>query len=277
MRDLLSIYIPTYNRPKDMDRLLCSIITGNGRFIDGIPIYISSNNPEEKETFRIVSKWKEVYPYISYFYNNTNIGIDANHDKIYEYCRNSQYALEIADDDLLLEGALEDIIDLCKEDFLFALCNAYPYFFRGGIDCSQKIYDCDEKLCLKADEMVSAMTGRVIGKGMCPLLPFYGGIIVNVQYMNQYSTSGERNVFRGTFHQYIGALWNELLKNKNLHAIVTEKPLVAIGYDVEKKTWLDELEDTFTVKVPMFYEKLLLDDKRRKEILQLYQKRMLGK
>ena len=123
--------------------------------------------------------------------------------------------------------------------------------------------------------MLFAMMVQVIPSGMCPLLPFYGGNIVNVQYMNRHTTPMDRRTFEGTFHQYIGCLWNELLKNEKLYAVITEKPLVAIGYDVKKKTWIDEFHSVFVSKVPSFYNKLCLDEATRKEIIELYQNNVL--
>lgn len=133
MKHLLSLFIPTFKRPVAIDNLLYSIIEDNSKHLGSIPIYISSNSPEDKDTLERVYKWKEKYPYISYFVNERNIGLDANHDKIYEYCQNSKYALAIADDDLLLPDALREIIMLCKNDFLFALGNCVSYNKIGGV------------------------------------------------------------------------------------------------------------------------------------------------
>lgn len=276
MNDLLSIFIPTYNRAADIDNLLHSIIVENYRFLENIPIYISSNNCEDGNTLEKVQKWKEKYPYIYYFSNEKNIGIDANHDKIYEYCKRSKYTLAMADDDLLLPDALGEIINLCEREFLFAICNAVPYR-EWGVEYKQKVYQCEDRMFLKARDMLLAMMYQVIPDGMCPLLPFYGGNIVNVQYMIRHTTSVERRIFEGTYHQYIGSLWNELFKNEKLYAVITEDPLVAIGYDVKKKTWIDEFHSVFVSKVPSFYNKLYLDEKTRREIINLYQNTVLKK
>ena len=53
MNDLLSIFIPTYNRKDDLNRLLNSIILENGADLNNIHIYISSNSPEDYETMRM--------------------------------------------------------------------------------------------------------------------------------------------------------------------------------------------------------------------------------
>ena len=71
-------------------------------------------------------------------------------------------------------------------------------------------------------------------------MPTYGGNIINVEYMNEHTTSSGRGLFAGTYHQYIGCLWNELLRNENLCAAITGMPLIANGNDVEEKTWLNE-------------------------------------
>ena len=273
MNDVLSIFIPTYNRKDDLNRLLNSIILENGADLNNIHIYISSNSPEDYETMRMVLQWKEIYPHISYHTNKKNIGIDANHDKIYDYCTHSKYALAIADDDLLLQGAIKEVMGLCNENFLFALCNAV--YYTGGVKHTDKIYNCEQKICLKYKKLLQAMIYQIMPNGMCPLLPFYGGIIVNTQFMNERTTRVERQVFEGTFHQYIGCLWNALSRNEEMCGLISEKIVIAIGHDIKKKSWLSDYQDTFIIKVPSFYKKLELDEKTRKEILDLYNKNIL--
>lgn len=138
----------------------------------------------------------------------------------------------------------------------------------GGYIEWTKLYRTDDALCLKAKDMLLAMLSPIIPKEeLFPLLPFYGGIIVNVEYMNEHTTSSGRGIFDGTLHQYIGCLWNELLRNENLCAVITETPLVALGYDVEEKTYIDEVTRT-GIDPASFYNKLCLKDEIKKEIIE---------
>lgn len=270
--NLLSIFIPTYNRPTAISNLLHSIIEDNSKYLGNISIYISSNSPQDSDTLEIVYKWKEKYPYISYFVNERNIGIDANHDKVYKYCQNSKYALTLGDDDLLLPDALREIISLCKNDFLFASCNAVRYkksAYGGHIERT-KMYCNDDTLYLKAKDMLRALLYQIRPMDVLPLLPPYGGNIINIEYMNEHTTSSGREIFEGTYHQYIGCLWNELLQNENLYAVITGMPLFAFGYDVEEKTWLNEKQNIIDLKIPNFYKRLCLGDEIKEEVLEYY-------
>ena len=121
----LTIFIPTYRRCKELKRLLDSIYVGNKAYSKDVDIVISSNAASDKDTITMIRKYQKKYNNIYFYINECNIGIDANHDKIYEYCK-TNYALCIADDDYFKNNILEEIINQCHNDFTFGFINALP-------------------------------------------------------------------------------------------------------------------------------------------------------
>lgn len=70
---ILSICIPTYNRPKRIEKILDHIISSK---IMEIEILISDDNPWNDKTQVLLEKYKD--PRIKYFRNKKNLGYDAN-------------------------------------------------------------------------------------------------------------------------------------------------------------------------------------------------------
>ena len=78
----LSIVIPTYNRADFLDYSLEIHIPMLKEY--GIEIAIFDNASTDN-TEKVVSKWMEEYPYLSYHRSETNIGPDANFERALKY------------------------------------------------------------------------------------------------------------------------------------------------------------------------------------------------
>jgi len=114
---LLSVCVPTYNRPKRIAELLGNlvpIIERNG-LLSSVEICISDNSPE-KATRDVVSAAKaKTRARIVYHQNGENIGFDRNVLKAFSLAR-AQYAHLISDEDVYDGRAFLDILARLRHD-----------------------------------------------------------------------------------------------------------------------------------------------------------------
>ena len=66
-KPLISICIPTINRPKQLTVLLDRLIGQIGDMTDMVEIVISNNNKDGSDTDVAVAPYTEKYPFIHYF------------------------------------------------------------------------------------------------------------------------------------------------------------------------------------------------------------------
>ena len=270
--DLLSIFIPTYKRADMLNRLLNSICVGNKGVLDCfegvIKIHISNNCAEDLATKQVVENWQKVNKNIFYHENARNIGIDANHDKMYSYC-DSKYCIMIADDDIFMPNKLGTVIEWCKRgEFIFGVCNGYWYMDDKIF--GPQIYNCSEPLICTCYELLTKFIYDVIPGKVVPLLPFYGGLCANIEYVRNIFDEKQRNIFAGTMHQYIGVLWNAMLYDNRNVGWVSDDPIVIIN--TMGKTWNAEAEELIRNKIPKFYSLLAVPDTLKKLLIEHYEK-----
>jgi glycosyltransferase involved in cell wall biosynthesis len=115
----LSICIPTYNRSKFLDTLLCSLsaqiaVSGRG---DDVEILVSDNDSKD-DTAVVAAKYQNI---IRYWKNFENIGPDANFLKLFAEA-SGQFIWLPGDDDTVRDDTLRYVlrmIDLHDFDYLY--------------------------------------------------------------------------------------------------------------------------------------------------------------
>lgn len=109
---LLSICIPTYNRPNELRRMLESIDSLNYEEID---IVISENcSPKQLETRAVVEDFKAKTDFtVHYYENERNVGYDKN---IRALIKRSDgfFSMYFSDDDVFVPGALDQFVSFIK-------------------------------------------------------------------------------------------------------------------------------------------------------------------
>lgn len=105
--NILTIAIPTFNRPSQFQIAIESVIK---QYRTGIDILISDNS-ENEDTKRIVEDKFLGLSYVSYVKNSKNIGPDANFLQCLRIGK-GRFVLMLSDDDVLLDGAVDEIINL---------------------------------------------------------------------------------------------------------------------------------------------------------------------
>ena len=110
VRPLLTICIPAYNRAEFLEPLMQSIL--NQEFNDFNILVCEDGSPQRQEISDIVKHYQDSYPKrIHYFENELNLGYDGNIRRLVELA-SGQYCLFMGNDDLLCEGALQNIADI---------------------------------------------------------------------------------------------------------------------------------------------------------------------
>lgn len=102
---ILSICIPTFDRPQYIEELINDIITSD---IQDLEIVISDDNPNSIKTRQVVDKFKD--PRIKYFQNNINLGFDGN-QLIAIHRAKGKYVFLLMDDDDIEVKALPWIVE----------------------------------------------------------------------------------------------------------------------------------------------------------------------
>lgn len=125
-RKLLTIAIPTYNRSGYLDLCLSKLCAQAKPFEKILEILVSNNNSSD-DTESVVQKYRDDGCQIKYRKNEGNIGSGANVIKCFEIAT-STYVLIMGDDDFLVEGALERIVNVLNNNSIGVLyLSAYPY------------------------------------------------------------------------------------------------------------------------------------------------------
>lgn len=115
LNDKLGVYIPTYNRSDKLRECLDSFIPQVREY--GFPIYVSDNGSEDG-TEEVVNEEAKDYENIVYHRNSANLGYAGNLASVLQLGA-TEFAWVFADDDLIAEGAIDEITKhLAECDFL---------------------------------------------------------------------------------------------------------------------------------------------------------------
>lgn len=140
MSKFLSLCITSYNRPAQLRRCLESVDT---KYINEVEILIGDDcSPLRNEISKSVIDYRAKSTIKTILINNpTNIGYDANFHNIISAATGT-YLLFVTDDDALLPGSVDKIIDILKQQsFPVAFT---PFFNRESNKLSRNYYNSYE-------------------------------------------------------------------------------------------------------------------------------------
>ncbi|MFC1551708.1 glycosyltransferase family 2 protein [Candidatus Latescibacterota bacterium] len=104
----LTIAIPTFNGALRIQETLDSIINQISIANEKVEIVISDNASTDK-TPQIVKSYQEVYPFIKYFCNDENLGVDCNFDLAIQRA-SGEYVWFFGDDDKMAPGGIQKVL-----------------------------------------------------------------------------------------------------------------------------------------------------------------------
>jgi glycosyltransferase involved in cell wall biosynthesis len=114
MSELLSICIPTYQRPKHLEKLLKVLCSQIEKFpANLIKIYIS-DNCSHNESKSVVQHFQKKFEFIIYNRNDKNIGMMLNFVKLIEMAEGQCIWLFGDDDELVTELSLQKVCEILE-------------------------------------------------------------------------------------------------------------------------------------------------------------------
>lgn len=167
---LLTIAIPTYNRAECLELCLEQLAGQAQRIGRDVELLISDNASTDR-TPEVVAHFTSQLPICS-LRNHENIGADANFMQCYRRA-SGKYLLILADDDLLLDGALDRVIsELEKRDYGVVHLRSYSFTrdFRaeGPVMCRDAapptIYIDHRRFVERVNVMLTFISGNIVNR-----------------------------------------------------------------------------------------------------------------
>ena len=107
---LLTVAIPTYNRSETLEKILLQLAEEKGELFQ----ILVSDDSSSDGTETMVRRYQERLPRLIYHKNEVNLGYSGNVNKIYELSQ-TPYVWFLCDDDTVLPGAIQKIIDAIRK------------------------------------------------------------------------------------------------------------------------------------------------------------------
>lgn len=169
-RPLLTIAIPTYNRESYLDLCLSQLYGQADRIGKDVELIVSDNASTDG-TPQVVNKYRDLGVSLTYLRNSDNVGADANISQCFKKA-SGKYVLILADDDVLVDGAMDIILDILeKGDYGVVHLKSYPFVhdFRSEGRPSRGIsgftvYDDKEQFIKKVHIMLTFISGNIVNK-----------------------------------------------------------------------------------------------------------------
>ena len=130
---LVSVGIPTFNRPKGLEKVINDFL--NQTYIN-IEIIISDNNSDNPEVKRICKEFEQVDSRIKYFRQKENIGMYKNFEFVRDISRGEYFAWA-SDDDRFHHSFIKETFDIISKDDSIVLCTPLIKVFSGEKEIMQ--------------------------------------------------------------------------------------------------------------------------------------------
>lgn len=178
-RPIVTICIPSYNRPAELLRLLQSIDARSHE--DDIEIVICEDkSPKREEIRNAVTGFINSSSYdIRYIENTENYGYDKNLRTLISYA-NGEYIIFMGDDDLFIPHALDPYIDfICSHKECGYILRSYENVYQNGKKQVFRYFK-NEKIFEPGDDSYITMFSRSV---------FISGFTIKAQYAKDFESS----------------------------------------------------------------------------------------
>lgn len=175
---LISICIPTYNRPEELKRMLESIDTTK---YDDVDIVISENcSPKQKETRAVVEQYRKTSNFvIHYFENEENIGYDRNIRAIMQRSI-GKFTMLFSDDDVFMPGAMDEFVEFVRNHQECGyILRSYRFLSANGDVQDCRYYSNDKDFPPGVDSYI-----ELFDKGV-----FLSGFTIRTEFAKEYVIS----------------------------------------------------------------------------------------
>ncbi|MEI8245071.1 MAG: glycosyltransferase family 2 protein [Lentisphaerota bacterium] len=127
---LVSIGIPTYNRPELLKKCLFCLL--NQTYIN-IEIVVSDNCSPNQAVPNLVAELRKSHANIIYFRHSENIGPSNNFNFVRQKAT-GKYFMWLADDDLISDRFIEETVNFLEQNEDYSLASGIPFWMDGEID-----------------------------------------------------------------------------------------------------------------------------------------------
>ena len=166
---LLTIAIPTFNRAKYLRLNLEQLRSELSGLDETLVEIVVSDNCSEDDTSEVVDEFQRLGFPIRYFRNETNLGWGLNFFKCYGYAL-GKYVLILGDDDLLVDGSIELILDrLVGQNYGVVFLRPYGFDkdFRKeypGSRSVETIYSDTDGFLMAVSPMLRLISASIVNK-----------------------------------------------------------------------------------------------------------------
>jgi glycosyltransferase involved in cell wall biosynthesis len=220
MENLLTICIPTFNRPEYVKETVSSFISQVREY--NIAICISDNS-EDEFTEIVVGELRENYRNIFYHRNETNLGIDRNIVNAVAMA-STKFVWIFGDDDDLAPHAVSKMLDMiCKNPDVSAfIVNSVPM----KADMSSQMSD---NLTEIYSDRIYSDANRALEE-ISWYTTFVGAFVINVDFWN----SVDPGIFLDTVFVHVGILFSAMVQQNAKIMFVSER---LIKYRTNNASW----------------------------------------
>jgi glycosyltransferase involved in cell wall biosynthesis len=125
---LVSIGLPTYNRPEGLEKTIQYLLNQDYKNID---IFISDNCSTDNRVKIIVQKYSNIDSRVKYFIQNKNIEIEPNFNFVFHNAK-GKYFMWLADDDLFEKNYINECVDFLENNENYLLCSGQCEYYKDG-------------------------------------------------------------------------------------------------------------------------------------------------
>lgn len=127
LQPLVSIGIPTYNRPEGLEKALKYLINQSYKNIE---IIVSDNCSTNPAVESILAKYAALDARIIFFIQKENILIEPNFNFVFHQAK-GKYFMWIADDDDFDENYISECVSFLEAHQDYALCSGVSAYYKG--------------------------------------------------------------------------------------------------------------------------------------------------
>ncbi len=175
MEILLTIAIPTYNRVEKLKSGLQNLV----RQTAGKPVeLLVSDNASQDDTQAFMEAFCREHPEVSYVRNPKNIGPDRNFLNCY-YRASGEYVLLLGDDDLLLPGTVDVILQTLESKPVFVYQNSSLLLSEDPLEYAKPdfpegdpiVYTCRNDIVRQMGIMITFMSSFILRNDLVRAIP----------------------------------------------------------------------------------------------------------
>lgn len=231
VRPELTIAIPTYNRKECLQQSLVNVIEhSRGKDIE----ILISDNASTDGTEEFVKFIQKENPSIKYYKNAQNLGFDGNFLNCFEKAQ-GKYVMLLSDDDVLLDGAIDSILEALKCAPICMHLNSSELISQVPLEYEKIRYE--EEGILYFDDRNDFI--KKIGI-MCT---FVSSLVFKTDLVR--AVPNKEKYFKSNILQ--SHVLFEIMKNEGIYLVNTQNCLAAKGnhtvkYDIFR-TWIKNYSD----------------------------------